>query len=109
MTVSSQTSRWRYLNTLVVTHKHREPEVLAPILHALAEEVLRSDATNRLEAGESILKSARTLEPMFGLKARNEWASFSFMRKLQEGFDAEGWRQKRTDELFAEGKRLVWP
>jgi len=106
--VSKQATRWSYLNELVEVNKRRQPEVLLPLLRALAEEVLNSDAPNRIKAGESILRSASTLEPMIGLAADFEWSSFSFIRKLQEGFDSTGWKQRRTDELVAEGQRLIW-
>lgn len=110
MTVSKHAdARWRSLQALVKLNKSRQPEVLLPLLRALAEEVLNSDAPNRVEAGESILRSARTLEPMIGLAADFEWSSLSFIRKLQEGFDAAGWKQRRTDELLQEGHCLVFP
>lgn len=108
VTASKQASRWEELHALVEANKRSSPEILTQLLYALAEEVLHSEASNRAEAGESILRSARAVEPMIGLTADSEWAAFSFIRKFQEGFDAAGWKQRRTDELMAEGERLIW-
>jgi hypothetical protein len=107
VTVSKQDSRWAYLDELVAKHKQGPAEILVPMLYALADSVLRSDASNRIEAHASIVRSARTVEPMIGLKADFEWAKLSFIRKFQEGFDASGWKERRTDELLAEGRYLA--